>query len=222
MKLSPERIKMIGALSLRWPDHQGVVHWDAMRDVITECRALVSTADQRISEVTSDRDLSDTGRLRKMGAVALDTIGILEDPEMLKKAETAVARFLEQVDARKGNLPKAPTTPADVQLHAEIRGHIAKQKGSLMFAMNHRGDPLVVAAVIHAPAFLSGMTNEEKNTFYAAAANALWPDDEKAKKESADALVVTQKAVGEAVRVVAERGKLMKTMNGYELPKAAA
>lgn len=76
-------------------------------------------------------------------------------------------------------MPDAPTEIADVLLAQEIRAHIAKQKDTdlidYLLRTNNKTDIRLVSAVLHAPSYLSGLTDEHKNLFIREAEIALFP-----------------------------------------------
>jgi len=218
--LSSTRIAMIGAQSLRWPSTQ-TMQWDALRKVVTTAREIVTRADADIDTAERDADLSATGRLKRIGDIAMKAIDRLENGTELPNAEKAVNRFVESVEERRGALPSVPDDLSTALQLAEVRSMMMKQEHPITWAMSHRGEPLVIAAVNSAPAFLCGLKAEERETFIQAAKTSLWPDDEKLINENTSALEVARGAIGEAVRVLASRGQLLKTADGYSIKTTA-
>lgn len=219
-KLTSTRINMIGAQSLRWPSVK-TVQWDALRAVVTKAREIVTLTDAEIDIAERDADLSATGRLKRIGDIALKAIERLENGTELPAAEKAVQRFVTSVEERRGALPSVSDDLSTAMQLAEVRAMMAKQEHPLNWAMHHRAEPMVVAAVNSAPALLCGLKAEERETFLQAAKTALWPDDEKLIKQNTAALEVARNAIGEAVRLIADRGQLLKTADSYTLRPTA-
>ena len=221
MTISNSRLALIGAQSTKWPALD-TLQWEKLRETIDAIRNIVRVADADITAVEQNADLSDAGRLRRMSERALKAIDQLETLPVLAEAKRYVEQFLTRLDEKRGDIPKPPSGVWEVSLQAEIRFHMAAKPDPLLWAMNNRTDPRVVAAVTNAPAFLSGLTDEQFNIFLAQAATALWPDDEATRTQNLNAVEVAETAVGEAIRIIADRGQLMKTANGYQAPSLAA
>ena len=218
MTISETRIATIGAQSLRWPAHE-TLQWQKMRDAVAAAQNAVRELDGKVMAIEADPDLNEAAKVRKAGEAAMAAIEALDSLPDYRTAARLVAEQIEKIEAKRTEMPKAPNNVGDAMLLAEIRAHVAKQDSPLAFAHNHRHDPRVLAAVSNAPAFLSGMSDEQHNTFVASATGALFPDEEARKKEHTDAIEVTRKAIETAKSIIGERGHLVKTPGGYE-PRA--
>jgi hypothetical protein len=75
-------------------------------------------------------------------------------------------------------------------------------------------DPVLVAAILAGPAFLSGLEGEQYGQFASRAELAMWPDETKIKGQLTDALTVARKAIDQAVNRIAELAQLMKDSEG--------
>ncbi|WP_072394324.1 hypothetical protein [Hyphomicrobium sp. CS1GBMeth3] len=219
----------IAPRSVRWPAAETNPVWSALHRVVAVAKEQVIAADKFISERETDPDLSDSARIRKIGEDAklyIDLLIVNDLPE-LQSATAAVERFFDNI--AKGTFAKerkpGPYTSDDA-LAAEIRAHVASQKGKTgqtdapyQFAFKHRSDPRVFEAITGAPAFLSGLTDEQMTTFAGSAAEALWPDEIQAKRELKKALAEAGQAVKAAERMIFERsnGCLLKTGSGYQV-----
>ena len=93
---------------------------------------------------------------------------------------------------------------------------MAAQKNCELFVERYKGDARVVQAVIGAPAFLSGLTEELKNFFLQRASLAMFPKEVAQKKQLSKAMGVAHQSIEQAARKIAERGQLLKTSNGWE------
>ncbi|MCZ8131502.1 MAG: hypothetical protein O9284_09390 [Steroidobacteraceae bacterium] len=107
-------------------------------------------------------------------------------PSLQPKFESAVGRFARAIDAlgqRRAALEQEVTTrvvgDGRDPVHAEVRAHLKSQRdGGLSLAMNaaRLGDRRTVAAVLSAPAYLSGMSPAEHAQFAAVAREMLEPE----------------------------------------------
>lgn len=220
-KLSESRIALIGAQSARWPNHTTGRQWQALWSVIDEAREIVRKADAQIAAVEADGDLAPAGKLRRMAGIAMDAITGLDNLDELRTAEQRVASWVETLDGRREAIGR-PSDAFDIALQTEIRAFLRnKGDGAVMFAMSQRTNPAMAAAVANAPAFLSGLTNEQHAAFIQAAEGAMSPEVVAQKRQHEDALAVARKAVDQAKAAVAERGQLLKTPSGYKAKDAA-
>ena len=71
---------------------------------------------------------------------------------------------------------RAPTAVADVMLAVEIRQHIRRQKSRIDVAVRSISDPRMLAAILTAPACLSGLSDAEWNVVRERARTALHPE----------------------------------------------
>src|SRR5207249_54995 len=101
---------------------------------------------------------------------------------------------------------------AEATLTSEIRAYIAKQQSPAMAAIQHKNDPRVVAAVLNAPAFLSGLTDEEVGQVRSAALEST--DSALEEREVSHALGVCREAVKSAQRLIARRADLRHDPDG--------
>jgi hypothetical protein len=135
----------------------------------------------------------------------------------LIKASSTVARRVENLRAKLTALP-GPTSQANIHIAAEIRAAIKQHKTPEQFAFELRSDPKAMAAVLAAPAFLSGLKDEAVGRLREAALQALHPAEvqEIAALESAEK--VARDAVTVAAERIASRAGLKKNMAGeYEI-----
>jgi hypothetical protein len=211
MKFTEAQLGMIGAQSVRWPAATAGQPWKALHHVVEQAKQLVVGIDQKVSAIEADRDLSDVGRVRKIGEEGKAHMGLLltNDFPALKVAEAEVASFLEKLEAgtlvKVAAARKAGPATTDDGIHAEIRAFLRGHEGAAMFAHRHRSDPRVFAAIAEAPAFLSGMTEEQHREFLGSAASSLYPEQTRQRAEAERALHFARLSVRQAERMIGER-----------------
>jgi hypothetical protein len=103
-------------------------------------------------------------------------------------AEKAVASDLSGLEEKMGKLSPPPTDVAGALLAAEIRAHVAKQNNPLEFAMKSIPDGRVLGALLHAPAFLSGLADDHLSIIRDRAREALHPAEAEKQRSLKKAL----------------------------------
>lgn len=207
---SETRLGLIGAQSTRWPDRTHSLFWDAAHKVIETLIGMARAVDEEIDQIERNRDLSATGAAKAIGDVALRALDRLDELPELQTMHSRAAKDIEMFEKKKGDLPKAI---ADPYVAAQIRERIAAQgKDALNFVVKHKADPAVVAAVAAAPAFLSGLTDEEKNIFLREAEGVLWPDAVARVKAIEGAVQHAEDTIKQVRAMIGQRGQLLETM----------
>ncbi len=143
---------------LRWPP-AGVartIAWDRLRDCVDAMRGLARAVDNNCAEGEQDQDLSPEGIRRRRTKVGQQALAELADLKPIKLAEKAVANNLALLEERMVEMPKLPTTFADVMLAQEIRAFARTQKSPIDFVMKSVSDRTVLSAILNAPGYLSG------------------------------------------------------------------
>jgi hypothetical protein len=97
-------------------------------------------------------------------------------------------------------------------VHSEIRAHLAAMKGNKIgFLEKHATDPRVASAVLGAPPFLSGLSEEEEVSFVQTrVAEYVVPGVSKAKAETLKAREQAEAGWQKAIDKIAERAGLTK------------
>jgi hypothetical protein len=111
-------------------------------------------------------------------------------------------------------LPDPPDSIADVMLASQIRAHVACQKSPIDFAVKGMADFRVLGALLNAPAFLSGLNDEELNVIRERARQTLHPEQVEKQKWLGKALDEVRKGVGAAKRAVLERCEMREDSDG--------
>ena len=90
------------------------------------------------------------------------------------------------------------------------------------FVAKHAGDPRVVAAVLGAPAFLSGLTDADINIVKTQVAKRVAPEIAECKAETMRALQDAETGWRAAIRQISERGGLGRPHDGFARAAIAA
>jgi hypothetical protein len=216
-KIHESRLMMIGAQSARWPDDASDHYWKVLRESIDTIRSAVRDADHEIADAEADQDLSDAGRMKRIGSIAMVAIQRLQNKPVFTAARVVVKVFVEEEDKDRPDVRSLkPTTPFEIALDSEIRGAICAKEQPEIFVTNHRANRDLVRAVMSAPAFCSGLTEEQKNTFGGHAAASLWPEATKQRDAAEKALDEMEKALRVGLGMIADRGQLLKTADGWK------
>jgi hypothetical protein len=193
----------IAPVALRWPT--GTIHWDRLREAVEVARAIVGRVDAECRAVEQDKDLSPEGASRRRADIGRRALQELENFRPLRAAEQAVERAVALFESQMTDLPKPPSSTAEVALAQEVRAHITRQSSPPSFVLGHLHDPHVVGAVLHAPGFLSGLSKEALGVVRERSRAALHPDQVKLQADAAAALAITRESVEAARRMVFDR-----------------
>jgi hypothetical protein len=154
--------------------------------------------------------------LRKVGELALASINILRDGwKPMARVRREAEHHINALEKMKGSLPGTPTDPAAIALEREIREWLLRQADPIAEAYRHAGDQRLVGAIAHAPYFVSGFNSQDDyNSFIAAAERGLFPDTVGKITRIVEAVGQCERFVTRAITKVGQRGQLLKTMNG--------
>ena len=220
--VSAASLATIGAKSSRWPDSPAL-QWAAMRQVIADCRDAVAGVGDVIDRTRADQDLTDGAKQRRISRAALDAIDRLDALPSMARAEREVAGFLTGQKERRPTRIVPPSTPHDAQVAAEIRAWIARQKSSMDAALKHATDPVVMSAVLTAPGFLSGLSDETTNMIRQAAEQAIDPEAVQIRKLNEDAIAECRTTIVQTKSRIGQIANLRKAgANEYQSHTVAA
>jgi hypothetical protein len=209
-KWSDARIALIGAQASRFPKHE-VLHWQALRSVPERARELIRAADEKMTQIENDKDLSADGVKNKRADVAREVLAL---GTLMETVESSVGprqeKLREKVDAFL--MEGAPKDPMEAQIGGEIRAHIARSESPAMTALRLKANKQAVAAVLGAPSFLSGLSEEEASAFRAQALNT--NDRQIELIEIEKAVGICEAAIKSAEEMICERAKLRKRHDG--------
>jgi hypothetical protein len=176
----------IAPASVRWPST--AIHWEKLKEAVEAARALVAAVDANCRAVEQDADLSPAGIARKRSEIGRQAVGELADFGPLKSAEAAVTRAVEAFESRMVELPKPPANAAEIALAQELRAHLRTQSNPTGFLLSHLNDARIVGAALHAPGFLSGLTDEALSIVRDRARVNLHPEQVHHRKAAENAL----------------------------------
>ncbi|WP_027142095.1 hypothetical protein [Mesorhizobium sp. WSM3626] len=229
-KIYDSKLAMIGAQEANWPSSDVSIWWRKSHEAMAAIRAGVRLIDIKISEQEGNNDLSVAGRLKAIGQIGLAAIEAGIGGAEVAAADREIDRRVAHVSTAI-TMPELPNDIADVMLAQEIRAFIRSKRGPgdpVMYLHNTKvmGDPRVVAAVSGAPAFLSGLTDEEKTQFITRAQLALFPSSATEQQALLKAKLLLHDAVGQADRMIGERAQLQSRLGAdgaviWDLPNLA-
>lgn len=214
-KLTDATINMVGAQSLKWPDDKAP-HWNEMRRCIAFVKDHLRELDQEITAIEKDPDLNPQGMVRKRSERAREAAKKLNDLGLLHSSEVMVEQRVEAMQKKVSKLLNAgaPENAHDVLVAGEIRAYVAKldERERLMFLANNKDDMRTVAAVLNAPAFLSGLSTDDQGKFRGLVLESADPAVEQQEVERA--LDTCRQAVRQAQTLIAERAELRRGLDG--------
>lgn len=193
----------IAPASVHWPST--AIHWDELKKAVAEVRDLVLSVNEGCRKVEADPDLSAEGISRKRREIGANAVAELDAMKAVKVAEQAVGRALSLFEERMVDLPKAASTPSDIAMAQEVRSFVREQKSPIDFVMTNLSDPRVVGAVLHAPAFLAGLTDEAYNLVGHRARSTRHPEFVGQQKAAEDAREHLRSGVRTARKMVLAR-----------------
>ena len=219
--VSAASLATIGAKSTRWPDSPAL-QWVSMRQVIADCRDAVAGVGDVIDTTKADGDLTDQAKSRRISRAALDAIDRLDALPSMERAERLVGDFLQGQRERRPTRIVPPSTPHDVQVAAELRAWVARQKSSFDTALKLATDTVAMSAILTAPGFLSGLSDEATNAVRAAAEQAIDPDAVQIRKLNEDAIAECRTTIVQTKSRIGQIANLRKAGSGRFEPHTAA
>jgi hypothetical protein len=120
----------------------------------------------KMTTIDDDKTLSREGKDLKQREIAEAAVTDFEKSKTLASARTSVERQMAKWAKETGIAPQPPATIAESVQLSEIRAYLSAMNGSRVdFVAKHATDPRVVAAVLGAPAFLSGLTDRRHRNY---------------------------------------------------------
>lgn len=164
-------------------------------------RAALETIYEAASKINDvARQVQDTGRLAQAAQPyaerALATAG--------RQASTLEAQ-VRHLDSEIASTLKAPVAP---DIAAQVRAHWAARSQQALTGIRaaiEQGDTATISAVLHAPAYLSGLTDEQQVLLRTMAAAKLAPDHVAQRDEAEAALGQVHNAIGSFTKTMAGR-----------------
>lgn len=173
--LHPDNLAPVGAVLDRdgTPGQEGLRAAKNALQTMYEARTKVEHAKQQILHDGSRTEDGQILAIADLSDQTFDRVSKVTSP-----SENVIGRSLEALEHR---MREATRAPGSSPMAAEIRAH-AKQAGetetmTLVRRAAERGDLDTVGAVLNAPAYLSGITEDTQGALRTAAAKQLAPDD---------------------------------------------
>jgi hypothetical protein len=209
---SENQIATVGSQASRFPDHQ-VIHWMELRAAPEKIRALVQETNVKMTGVESSRELAPEGVKNQRAQLAKTAIAELD--KVIEPAQRAAARRIEALNQK---LSTAIAKPEDASVAAEIRRHIAGKPSPILAALALKGHAETVAAILGAPSYLSGLSEQEAATLRTQVLSST--DQHKELREIQNALNVCHQTVKSATAMILERAKMRQSHDGtwQEIP----
>ena len=183
----------------------GPIHWHHLHDCVSNLRARTLKALGTFSGIDENKSLSLDGKREEKHKAAQAALDDLKKSQALIKARAAVEQ-----QVAKWNKDFAP--PAIESAHAaEIRAHVSRLKDGdrLQFVTKHITE--CTAAVLHGPAFLSGLTATEIDIVRRQFEVKVNPEASEAKAQTLVALAHCEQGWRNASNTIRSRGGLPKT-----------
>lgn len=189
----------------RWPDANTNTEWGKLHAAVDALHDLVTSLENNCRIAEDDSDLTVQGIARRRAVIGQQALAELKDFAPYISAEKAANNTTDVLEGRMTELPKPPTTYAEVAEAEEIRAFIRQQKSPIDFIFKHLSNPRVVRAVLTADAFLTGLSDTEHNLVRERARAALHPVPAETQQRMAKALDELRAGVEAARRMVLER-----------------
>jgi len=197
-----------------WPEPK-VVHWIKLHSCADEARERVAQAWATMTEIDRSVDLSSEGKARRKKKIALEALAEFEKSKTLALAKEAAERQLSVWAERAGLAIKAPINFPEAMVAAEIRAHLASMKDQrLGFLEKYATDPVVAGAVLGAPGFLSGLSENEVTFVRKRVEKHVAPEIAAARDDVLKAMKDAEHGWQRAMDKIGERAGLTKGPDG--------
>lgn len=193
---------------VRWPSPEIAksISWDNLRGAVSALHGLAEVVEAQCTQAEKNTDLSSGGITRRREAVGRQALSELADHwKPAESAEKSVLADIKLIESKMTALPEPPSTNVDIAMQQEIRSHIRGLKSPIDFVMKSISDPRTLAAVLTAPAYLSGLTETEHGVVKQRARAAFHPDLDQHQKWLASSLDDLKEGVAETQRLIMER-----------------
>ena len=198
----------------RWPAPE-YLHWQKLHAVADEARGRVSKAYALMDEIDRNADLSPEGKDRQRRQVAAQAIADFEASKTLARAHEAVTQVDEQWAAKVGLTVKPASNIHEATVHSQIRDRLAAMKDDKMgFLEKNASDPIVAAAILTAPSFLSGLNDAELALVKHKVEQHVCPEIAEARDATLKALKEAEQGWQRAIAKIGERAGLTKGADG--------
>ena len=185
----------------------------AIHDAADEARDRVGKTYAKIDELERDPNLTAVGKAQAIAKVAEQAVADIRKSRALSDAKAAVARQ-QQIWAAKYGLDDIGKPADDIGLatiHAQIRERVSSMTSAerMSFLAKNASDPVIAAAILSAPAFLSGLADHEMTMVrHQVESRSIPPEVAEARVEVAKALAKTERGWTRSIEVIEQRGGL--------------
>ena len=168
-----------------------------------------------MDEIDRNSDLSAEGKERRGRQAAAQAIAEFEGSKTLARAREAVTYVMDQWNAKVGLVVKPPSNIAEATVHAQIRDRLAAMKdGRMAFLEKNATDPVMAAALLTAPPFLSGLSDAELALVKHKVEQHVSPEIAEARDATLRALKEAQVGWQRAIDKIGETAGLTKCPDG--------
>lgn len=195
----------------RWDREMTREPFAGIAGVYSKMSGLIATATDRANAIRRDPDLSEKGRANSLRKMVESEVA-----PQIKSAADALGRSREWITTKRASLAPAKPDPTDLAgalMRQELRAYFRALEPSTRTAAIIAGnvDPQMAQAILEAPAFLSGTTDEQRKRLVETAALAAHPDAALEMGEVEEAIEVASNAFRAAVKTVEETTGLPKS-----------
>ena len=162
-------------------------------------------------------DLTIEGKAKERTRLAEKALAEFDKSEALEKARASVSYMQARWAAKVDEIIAPATDLHGVTLHSQIRDRVAgmSREDRFKFLQQHGDDVLVASALLTAPSWISNLSESELALIRSKLEKAaLTPEVLEAKTQTAKALVACEKGWSNAIRIVADRGKIAPAKAG--------
>ncbi len=155
------RAAICPGLETSWPKPE-TTHGLALHRAGNELRDRVSKTQAAIAAVNADKALSPEGKQAAKEKLATQALDELAKAASISKARELAAKQLQRWADKIAAAIRPPEDHTEAVLHAQVREKVAGLKeNKLAFLQKNAADPVVAAALLSAPPFLSGLSETE-------------------------------------------------------------
>lgn len=197
LEWSPNAIALVGAMAAEKIPDNGTLHFTELRKTAEQIRAALSGAGAALDQVDRNVDLNLEAKSRYRREVGVEQMKVLDKIAIVP---SSVNRRIEKLQSKMRDELRAASGELSDSIAAEIRAHI-KAAGGIKEVLR-LNDATVTAAVLAAPAVLSGLRPDELQLLRDRAERATTAGAELAEIKNAE------KILGGAMR--AARAKLAR------------
>jgi hypothetical protein len=196
----------------KWPAPD-YTHWQRLHAVANEARSRVAKAFAALDEIDQDAKLTTAGKEHARAKVAEKALADFRRSATLERARGAVEYQLQRWNEKFSidQVIKVAENIGEATIHAQVRERLAfmKKEDRLGFLEKHGGDPVLAAAVLSAPPFLSGLSDSELALIKHRIEKHLMPGEvAEAKAATEKALVEAERGWTRATELITQRGGL--------------